>query len=101
MGGVKIPKEMLETQQGKLENWKHIMNSMTKEELEDPDEVMSAARVHRIAKGSGMPVEEVRALLKQYKQSKKVMKAMKGDGKKMEKMMKKFQKGGMPKGFKF
>ena len=37
MGKMNIPKEMLEGQEHKLKSWKHIMQSMTKEELEDPD----------------------------------------------------------------
>ncbi|GIU69601.1 MAG: hypothetical protein KatS3mg002_0837 [Candidatus Woesearchaeota archaeon] len=34
--GVKIPKELLENQELKLDKWKYAMNSMTKAELEDP-----------------------------------------------------------------
>src|SRR3989338_8446915 len=48
---LKLPKEMLQVQEGKLENWRHAMDSMTKEELEDP-EIISAQRIDRIAKGS-------------------------------------------------
>ena len=66
-----IPKEMLTGQEEKIDNWKIIMNSMTKGELEDPDSI-DASRIDRIAKGSGRSVKEVRELLKQYKQSKKI-----------------------------
>ena len=97
MGGMKIPKDMLEGQEGKLKKWKFIMQSCTKEELENPD-IITRHRIDRIAKGSGVKVSEVRELLKQYKQSKKMMKMMKGSGD-PEKLMKKF-KGKMPKGFK-
>ena len=90
LGGVKIPKEMLEVQDEKLKAWKHILNSMTKEELEHPD-LLERGRIERIAKGSGCQVKDVRELLKQYQQSKKIMKMMKG--KNPEKLMKKF--GGM------
>jgi signal recognition particle subunit SRP54 len=86
-GQIKMPKEMLEVQEGKLKKWKHMMNSMTKEELEDP-ETISGNRIDRIAKGAGVSAAEVRDLIKQYKQSKKMMKMMKG-GKGMEQMMKK------------
>ena len=91
MGQLKIPKEALQVQQEKLETWKFLMDSMTKEELEDP-EILTGQRIERIAKGSGRSNSEVRDLIKQYRQSKKMMKMMKG-GKGMEKMMKKF--GGM------
>ncbi|NTV23756.1 MAG: signal recognition particle protein [Nanoarchaeota archaeon] len=86
LGQLKIPKEALEVQQEKLEGWRYIMDSCTKSELEDP-EIISGSRMERISKGSGIPIKEVRELLKQYAQSKKLMKMMKG-GKGMEKMMK-------------
>ena len=95
MGSLKMPKEMLEVQEGKLEKWKYAMGSMTKEELEDP-EIMSAERIDRIAAGSGLKVGEVRELLKQYRQSKKLMKMFKGEGD-INKMMKKMG-GKLPKG---
>lgn len=106
MGGLSIPKEMLDMQEGKLDSWRILMDSMTKEELENPD-VMNPGRIERIAKGSGQSHGDVRALLKQYKQSKKMVKMMKGmtggaggagDDKAMQKMMAKMQKSGMMKG---
>ncbi len=98
-GNVKIPKDMLDVQEGKLKKWKFLLQSMTRKELEDP-EIIDSSRVERIAKGSGSSVEEVRGLLKQYKQTKKAMKLMKGMGgeQDMNKLMKKF-KGRLPKGF--
>ncbi len=92
LGGVKIPKDMLEVQDEKLQKWKFILNSMTKEELEHPD-LLERGRIERIAQGSGSQVKDVRELLKQYQQSKKIMKMMKG--KNPEKLLKKF--GGMTK----
>jgi len=65
---------------------------MTKKELEEP-EVIDASRIERISKGSGIPTNEIRDLLKQYRQSKKMVKMLKGAGS-PEKMMKKLQKGG-------
>ncbi len=95
---LQLPKEMLDSQEGKIEVWKHIMDSCTKEELEDP-EVISSTRVDRICKGSGRKPSEVRELLKQYKESKKLVKVMKGMGagspNQMKKLMSKF-KGKMP-----
>lgn len=95
LGSLKLPKEMLEVQEGKLEKWRYAMDSMTKEELEDP-EIISAERIDRIAAGSGLKVGEVRELLKQYRQSKKLMKMFKGEGD-INKMMKKIG-GKIPKG---
>jgi signal recognition particle subunit SRP54 len=92
--GAKIPKELLENQEMKLDKWKYAMGSMTQEELEDP-EAIDGSRVERIAKGSGLTTGDIRELVKQYKQSKKLMKMMKGNDKNMEKMMKNMQAGGM------
>jgi signal recognition particle subunit SRP54 len=90
MGQLKLPKEMIDVQQTKLEKWRYIMDSCTKEELEDP-ELISGERIDRISKGSGVGTSEVRELMKQYRQSKKLMKMFGGGGmKNMEKMMKKF-----------
>ncbi|MEK6922861.1 MAG: signal recognition particle protein Srp54 [Nanoarchaeota archaeon] len=92
MGGVKIPKEMLEGQEDKMKKWKFILQSLTREELENP-EILTSSRIERVAKGSGTTTHEVRELLKQYKQSKKLMKMMKGQD--PEKLMKRF-KGKIP-----
>ena len=97
---LKMPKEMLKVQEGKLKKWRFIMDSMSREELEDPN-IMSITRIDRIAKGSGTSTKEIRELLKQYKQSKKMAKLFKGGNpKNMERMMKKFSGKGMQ-GMKF
>ena len=96
MGQLKLPKEALQGQEGKLKMWKHAMNSMTKAELEDP-EIIDVKRIERIAKGSGISTSDIRELLKQYRQSKKLIKMLKGAGS-PEKLMKKLggkAKGGM------
>ena len=95
MSAMKLPKEMLDVQEGKLEKWKFAMDSMTKKELEEPD-IISADRIDRISAGSGLKIAQIRELLKQYRQSKKMMKMFKGE-KDMNKMMKKMG-GKMPKG---
>ena len=77
---------------------------MTIYEKENPDSINSG-RIDRIVSGSGTSVREVRGLLKQFRQSKKMMKMMKGgmgsgSEKDMQKMMQKM-KGKMGKGMKF
>ncbi|MBO7079945.1 MAG: signal recognition particle protein, partial [Bacilli bacterium] len=52
-----------------------IISSMTKEERKNPD-IIKATRKQRIAKGSGMTVEDVNRLLKQFEEMKKMMKMM-------------------------
>jgi signal recognition particle subunit SRP54 len=95
LSSMKLPKEMLDVQEGKLEKWKFAMDGMTQEELQEPD-IINANRIDRIAAGSGVKINEVRELLKQYRQSKKMMKMFKGE-KDMGKLMKRMG-GKMPKG---
>ena len=95
MSSLQLPKEMLDVQEEKLEKWKYAMDSMTKEELEDPD-ILSADRIDRIASGSGVGIGVVREMLKQYRQSKKMMKMFKSE-QDLNKMMKKM-KGKLPSG---
>ncbi len=92
MGNMNIPKELIQNQEGKIEKWKHLMNSMTKNELEDPD-VITNTRIERISKGSGISTTELRGMLKQYRQSKKLMKLLKpgASERDMQKMVQKMQ----------
>jgi len=103
MGNLNIPKEALQVQEEKLQVWKYIMDSMTRKELEDPEETMNPSRIERIAKGAGQSSTEVRSLIKQYKQSKKMVKMMRGmqSEKDLQKMMVKMQRGGLGKKMKF
>ena len=55
---------------------KAIIQSMTKEERQNPD-IIKASRRQRIAKGSGTSVQQVNQLLKQFEQSKEMMKQFK------------------------
>ena len=57
-----------------------IILSMTKEEREKPS-IINPSRKRRIAAGSGMQVEDVNRLLKQFEQTQKLMKQFKGMGK--------------------
>ena len=89
--GMKLPKEMMETGQEKMDGFKIIIDSMTEQERKNPD-LMNRSRVERIAKGSGKNIEEVRELIKQFKQMKKMFKKFKGI--QSEKALKNFgQKG--------
>ena len=53
-----------------------IIKSMTKQEREHP-ELLNASRKQRIANGSGTSVQEVNRVLKQFEQTKQMMKQMK------------------------
>ena len=76
-GMMKLPKGAIEKQEQKMRNYKHIISSMTPEEREDPG-IINASRIKRVAKGSGRPEPEVRELLNQYKQMKKMMRMLGG-----------------------
>ena len=86
--GIKIPSNMLDIQEEKLRNFRVIMDSMTEEEMKNP-EIIKRSRVERIAKGSGRKREEVRELLSHYKRMKKAMKTM-GDERKLKRLMRRF-----------
>ncbi len=58
-----------------------IILSMTMKERNHPD-ILNSTRKRRIAAGSGTTVEEVNKLLKQYEQTKQLMKQFMGGGKK-------------------
>lgn len=61
----------------KIARFKAIIQSMTMYEREHPD-VIKASRRKRIAAGSGTTIQDVNQLLKQFDQSKEMMKMMKG-----------------------
>jgi len=72
-----IPEELLVVQEEKLKKYKYIMDSMTKEEKENAESIHSS-RIKRIASGSGTTQKDVRDLLKQYKQAKKMIRKVGG-----------------------
>lgn len=63
--------------EGQLEVNKAIIQSMTPEERRNPD-IIKASRRQRIAKGSGTTVQQVNMLIKQFYDSKEMMKQLKG-----------------------
>ena len=60
----------------KIERTKAIILSMTKKERNDPS-IINYSRKTRIAKGSGTTIQEINQLLKQFEQTKQMMKMMK------------------------
>lgn len=87
-----IDDDMLETQEEMMQQFSVIMDSMTDEEMRNP-EILSDSRIERIAMGSGSSIEDVEQLLTQYDQ----MSGMFGqiEGKEdMKKMADRFNMGG-------
>ncbi|MFQ5531302.1 MAG: signal recognition particle receptor subunit alpha [Candidatus Nanoarchaeia archaeon] len=102
MGNVKVPENLMENQQSKIEKWEHIIKSMTREEKENPELLeKQTSRIARVAKGSGTSTSEIRSLLKQYKMLNEMVKTGSTvdmssgtlDQKQMMKLAKKFSKG--------
>ena len=92
--GGKMSKEQMEAAQVRIKQFKVIMNSMTKEEMETP-RIIKAARIRRIARGAGVDAADVRALLKQYENSRKMVKSMTSDRKKKRALLKMMGDQGM------
>lgn len=80
MGNVKALKD-LQLDEGQLNRVEAIINSMTKEERADPS-IIDGSRRRRIALGSGTRVQEVNRLLKQFEQTKAMMRHFVGAGSK-------------------
>ena len=66
----------LDIDERQLQVNKAIIQSMTPQERRNPD-IIKASRRQRIAKGSGTSIQQVNQLLKQFEQSKELMKQMK------------------------
>ena len=75
----KMPENLLGTQEEKLKKWQNAIDSMTEEEINNPELLeKQTSRMQRIAKGSGTSTSDIRQLIKQYK------------------LLGEFAKGGMP-----
>lgn len=74
-------------EEDQLKHTEAIIFSMTRRERQNPN-LLNGRRRMRIAKGSGVEIREVNALIKQFTMMRKMMKKMKGaKGKKMLKKM--------------
>ncbi|MBR3590904.1 MAG: signal recognition particle protein [Alistipes sp.] len=69
-----------------------IIDSMTPEERENP-EIINTRRRERIAKGSGTTMADVNRLLKQFEDTRKMMKTVAGGN--FQQQMQRMQRGGM------
>jgi signal recognition particle subunit SRP54 len=78
-GGMNLPDDDLETAQRKLDSWRVIIQSMTKDEIEDP-KLVDSSRARRIGRGSGTSDKAVKEMINQYFMMKKMMKSMKRRG---------------------
>ena len=74
----RISEETAELGEQKIKKWLAIIESMTYEELDNP-EIINRRRMRRIALGSGTSVDDVKELLTYYKTIKTMMKRLKRD----------------------
>jgi len=72
-----VKEDQVEQMEERVDRWRYIIQSMNIEEKADPD-LLNASRIKRIARGSGWSEHEVKELVKNYKNSKSMMKASKG-----------------------
>lgn len=75
--GTKVKINEDDIDERRIERTKAIILSMTKKERVDPS-IINFSRKTRIANGSGTSVQEVNQLLKQFEQTKQMMKMMRG-----------------------
>ncbi|MEM4271815.1 MAG: signal recognition particle receptor subunit alpha [Candidatus Pacearchaeota archaeon] len=99
LGKAKIPESALEAQQAKVKSWKAAIKSMTPAERENPEILeKETSRIQRIAKGAGTTTSDIRALIKQFRVLKEMIKSQsslaegKLDQKTMMKLARKFGK---------
>jgi len=75
---VKVGDEQVKLGEEKIRKWLHIIESMTYEELDDPD-IIDRSRMRRIALGSGTTVADVKELLTYYRSVKAMLKRFRRD----------------------
>ena len=71
-----MPDNMFDIAENKMDSWRFIIQSMCKNEIENP-KIMDSSRIRRIARGSGRSEKDVKELFSQYGSMRKMMKSMK------------------------
>jgi signal recognition particle subunit SRP54 len=89
-----VKEDKLDEMQVKMERWRFIIQSMTKDEKKDPD-IVNESRRKRIARGSGLSESDIKEMVKQYNASKDFMKHSKGRGVGLGDFFRKFGGGGL------
>jgi len=75
-GSFNIPDDAMDTAEQKLDAWRVIIQSMTQQEVQEP-KVVDSSRARRIARGSGRSEREVKELINQYTNMRKMIRMMK------------------------
>jgi len=79
MGAPDVPKELLEQSEEKLNKYKVIIASMTRQERNDARLLNDASRIRRIAKGSAVSEKDVRSLISDFNKMKRSFNTLKND----------------------
>ncbi len=79
LGGLKLSEEEMEKLDYELKRTEAIIDSMTKQERQNPD-IINASRKTRIANGSGTTIAEVNKLLRQYDHMRRMIAEMRRGG---------------------
>ena len=77
MGNKKMPVIDSEESEKKMARMEAMIYSMTPEERQNPD-LLNISRKHRIAKGAGVDIAEVNRMVKQFNETRKMMKKLPG-----------------------
>ncbi len=72
-----MPNLDTEENEKRIARMEAMIYSMTPEERSNPD-LLNPSRKHRIAKGAGVDIAEVNRLVKQFNESRKMMKKIPG-----------------------
>ena len=75
--GAKMPELDSEENEKKMARMEAMIQSMTVEERQTPD-LLNPSRKHRIARGAGVDISEVNRMVKQFNESRKLMKRLPG-----------------------
>lgn len=92
LGKGKIKDEDMDSTENKLQKFKIIMDSMTEEEMNEPN-IVRSSRIKRIARGAGVENRNVKELLKYYNVMKRTMKGLSGNRKMRKNLMKQLNFG--------
>ena len=77
MGNKKMPEIDSEESEKKMARMEAMIYSMTPEERQNPG-LLNISRKHRIAKGAGVDIAEVNRMVKQFNETRKMMKKLPG-----------------------
>jgi signal recognition particle subunit SRP54 len=95
LGGAKLSDDQMEDTQKRMRRFRSILDSVNPAELDDYH-LIKGERLHRIARGSGQKLPEVRALLKYVETTRKAAHGIASNRRLRRQLERQFQGGGPP-----